>query len=65
MTESTGSWGGRFSTDPLPTNGLPSLAAGTIAADWSDADGRGTLVGARAGIPTGPWPGYLTGCRRI
>ncbi len=49
VTQTSGSWGGRFSNVPSRAGG-PRLAAGTAGAEWTEAGGgRGVMVGAWAG----------------
>ena len=46
VTQTSGSWGGRFSNVPTQA-GDPRLVAGTAGAEWTEADGsQGVVVGA-------------------
>ncbi len=50
VTQTSGSWGGRFSTiDDFA--GYPRSVAGTTGAEWNESDGsKGVLVGAWLGL---------------
>ena len=50
VTQSSGSWGGRFSNVPTQA-GDPRLVVGTAGAEWTESDGgQGVVVGAWNGI---------------